>query len=152
MLFRNRTIRSLAAELRAGGLDVKEAAVLQLQGDDTGTPVFCVCGVHIYQELADALGPDMPVYGMFLPVEQDLFNGTGMSGSAPTRPTVEQMASAYIDAMREKQPVGPYQMLGFCFGGVVAYEMAQQLQASGEAGPLILLDSSCGAPSGSLGP
>jgi thioesterase domain-containing protein len=76
---------------------------------------------------------------MFLPFEQDLFNETG--ASAPAQPSVEQMAAAYIDAMREKQPVGPYAIVGFCFGGVVAYEMAQQLRASGEAGPLVILDS-----------
>ncbi len=141
MLFRNRTIRSLAAEMLAGGRDVTEATVLQLQGDDTGDPVFCVCGVHVYQELADALGPDRPVYGMFLPVEQDYLQGTNGNGSAPDKLTVEQLASAYIEAMREKHPVGPYQIVGFCFGGLVAFEMARQLEASGEAGSLILLES-----------
>ena len=144
MLFRNRTIRGLAAELHAGGWDVAEDTVLQLQGDDTGNPVFCVCGVHVYQQLADALGPDRPVYGMFLPVERELFADLGGNGHGSTKITVEQLASAYIEAMREKQPVGPYQIVGFCFGGIVAYEMAQQLKASGEAGPLILLESLLG--------
>src|SRR5436305_6289937 len=52
------------------------------------------------------------------------------------------MAADYLRAVREQQPQGPYQFLGFSFGGVLAYEMAQQLVAQGEQVSLMaLLDS-----------
>lgn len=53
------------------------------------------------------------------------------------------MAARYVDAIREQQPAGPYLLLGFCFGGVLAYEIAQQLRAAGEQVELLaMLDSS----------
>jgi FkbH-like protein len=55
---------------------------------------------------------------------------------------IEDMAAYYLDAMRQKQPHGPYFMGGMCAGGVIAYEMARQLETAGEdVGLLVLLDS-----------
>ena len=52
------------------------------------------------------------------------------------------MAAHYLDEIRAFQPQGPYLIAGFCFGGLVAYEMAQQLVAAGEeVGFLALLDT-----------
>ncbi len=135
MLFRNPTIRSLAAELHAGGAGATEPVVLELvEGRDP--PVFCICGVHVYQELAEELAPGPSLYGVFLPVEQELF--AGRRGNL----SVESIARRYLAAVRERQPHGPYLLLGFCFGGILAYEMAQQLSAAGEAiSLLVMLDS-----------
>jgi len=85
MVFRAPTIRRLAAELHAGGGDANERTVLQLQPEGSAPALFCICGVHLYQELADALAPETPVYGIFLPSEQDMYRrgrqGTvGLSG------------------------------------------------------------------------
>ena len=108
------TARSAAwrPSLHAGGADVTEATVLQLQGDDTGNPVFCVCGVHVYQELADALGPDRPGVRDVPARRAGLLQRRRGNGRPRSRITVEQLASAYIEAMREKQPTGPYQIVG----------------------------------------
>jgi thioesterase domain-containing protein len=46
--------------------------------------------------------------------------------------TIEETADYYIQAMRQTQPSGPYFLCGFCFGGLVAFEMAQQLHAIGQ--------------------
>jgi amino acid adenylation domain-containing protein len=140
VLFRGATIRSLAAELHAGGADADEPAVLQLQPRGDGPPLFCICGVHAYQGLANALAPDVPVYGIWLPVEQSLFqNG---HGNQVTDTSVEAMAADYLRAVRDQQPKGPYRLLGFCFGGIVAYEMAQQLvQAGQEVSLLVMMDT-----------
>jgi amino acid adenylation domain-containing protein len=137
VLFRSPTIRSLAAELHAGGADADEPAVLQLQPQGDGPPLFCICGVHAYQGLANALAPQVPVYGIWLPVEQAMFqNGHGTQG---TEFSVEAMAADYLRAVRDEQPTGPYRLLGFCFGGIVAYEMAQQLVAAGEDVSLLVM-------------
>jgi len=55
---------------------------------------------------------------------------------------IEDMATYYLGAMREKQPHGPYFLGGMCAGGVIAYEMARQLEAAGEVVEfVVLLDS-----------
>ncbi len=139
MLFRNRTIRSLADELRAGGADATEPAVLQLSGGDRPR-LFCICGVHAYQELAEELGADFSVYGVFLPVEQELLRRS--AGSPPPKLSLEKIAAQYVATIREQQPEGPYMLLGFCFGGILAFEAAQQLRRAGaEVSLLIMLDS-----------
>jgi len=52
------------------------------------------------------------------------------------------MVSDYLDQIRAIQPAGPYYMLGWSFGGLVAYSLAFRLQAEGEKVPLVtLLDS-----------
>ncbi len=138
MLFRNPTIRTLAAELHAGGAEATEPVVLELAGEPgpTRPSVFCICGVHVYQELAEELAPGATLYGVFLPVEQELYaGGRGML-------SVEAIARRYLASVREHRPHGPYVLLGFCFGGILAYEVAQQLQEAGEeVGLLVMLDS-----------
>jgi amino acid adenylation domain-containing protein len=53
--------------------------------------------------------------------------------------TIEEMAAAYIDEIRHRQPHGPYQLAGLCVGGVIAYEMAWQLVRVGERVDLLAL-------------
>jgi amino acid adenylation domain-containing protein len=150
MLFRNRTIRALANELHAGGVDATEPSILKL-ANGTGPALFCICGVHAYQELAEELAPDYSVYGIFLPVEQNLLNGAN-AGRTLKRPSVEEMAALYVAAVREQQPSGPYLLLGFCFGGVLAYEAAQQLRLAGEEVSLLaMLDTTLGSVMGRRG-
>jgi thioesterase domain-containing protein len=57
------------------------------------------------------------------------------------RLSVSRLASAYIRAVRERSPHGPYRLLGFSFGGLLAYEMAHQLRGAGEeVDALVILD------------
>jgi thioesterase domain-containing protein len=61
---------------------------------------------------------------------------------SPPFDSIEEMASAYLKEVRIVQPSGPYYLSGFCGGGLVAFEMANQLRASGETvGLLALLGS-----------
>jgi thioesterase domain-containing protein/acyl carrier protein len=87
-------------------------------------PLFCLLGVNLYHDLALALPDDRPVVGMHLPFRH-------VPGADP-RPTVAEMAAGYLSLIRERQPHGPYHLAGLCFGGVVAYEVARQLEAQGE--------------------
>jgi pimeloyl-ACP methyl ester carboxylesterase len=66
----------------------------------------------------------------------------GLERGHPPRRRVEQMAAAYLAEVRARQPVGPYHLAGYSFGGLVAFEMACQLVASGEeVGLLGLFDT-----------
>jgi thioesterase domain-containing protein len=82
--------------------------------------------------LAQCLGPDQPLYGVM---------PSGVDGR-PFLPTVEAMAEENVRHLLAGQPEGPYLLGGYCNGGVVAYEMAQQLLRQGrQVGMLILLDT-----------
>jgi len=101
---------------------------------------------HLYAPLARHLGPDQPFYG--------LQAQGGVDGREPpyhpcTR--IEELAALYLDEVRAVQPVGPYFLGGFCFGGTVAFEMARQLEEQGHRVGLVavldtLRDAKEGAP------
>ena len=66
----------------------------------------------------------------------------GLDGESEPYTRVEQMAKSYVDAIQTVQPQGPYLLGGHCFGAVVAFEMAQQLQRQGqEVALLAILDA-----------
>jgi acyl-CoA synthetase (AMP-forming)/AMP-acid ligase II/acyl carrier protein len=70
------------------------------------------------------------------------FTARGMDGRGLPHRSIKQMAAAYIQAIRALQPEGPYLLGGFCAGGIVAYEMAQQLTAAGACvAQLVMIDS-----------
>ncbi len=99
----------------------------EIQGDGDRLPLFCMPAADgltlVYHELADRLGPNQPVYGAQFPW---CVRRTGR------RTAIEEMATRFIEDMREIRPHGPYLLLGYCSGGTVAFEVAQQLVAAGE--------------------
>lgn len=138
-VFRHPTIAQLAVALESASvLDRTELIALQPRGK--ATTLFCICGIQIYQHLADRLAPDYPVYGIFVPLEMEYVNaGLVHAGGLPS---VQYLAAEYLKAIRIQQPKGPYRLLGFSFGGVLAYEIAQQLSRQGEAVEFLgILDS-----------
>jgi amino acid adenylation domain-containing protein len=136
------TIEQLAGVLRRwrDGTDEEErgSALVPLQPGGSRPPFFCVHGaagqVLCFRALAQGLRPDQPFYGLQA-IESE---------GAPAR--VEDLAGRYITEIRSVQPHGPYCLGGYSFGGVVAFEIARQLQDEGEEVALLaLLDA--GAPS-----
>jgi len=123
-LFEAPTIEQLARYLQ-GELDDEAPIVVRLRaGASDRPPLHCVLGVHLYQDLARALHTDREVIGMHVPLRW-----------LPRRepmPLLEEIAARYLAIVRARQPQGPYHLLGLCFGGVVAYEVARQLEAAGE--------------------
>lgn len=139
MVFRHPTIATLAAAIESAS-ELEGNSLIALQPHGADPPLFCICGVQIYQELANRLAPDVPVYGVFVPMEMEYVSPTSSEGGR--LPPVERLAAEYLTTIRARQPKGPYRLLGFSFGGVLAYEMAQQLRASGEdVSFLAILDS-----------
>jgi thioesterase domain-containing protein/acyl carrier protein len=112
----------------------KDSSLVEIQASGDKAPLFLVHGVGGgmfwgYSNLARHLGPGQPVYA-FKCLEN---SGFGKNTS------VEQMAAQYVEDLIEFQPVGPYLLGGYCFGGNVAYEMARQLKAKGKEIGLLLL-------------
>lgn len=100
--------------------------ISEIQPEGTNTPLFCMPAADgltlVYHELSDNLGADQPVYGVVSP---------GVFGEALPG-TLEELASRLIQDIKYVQPEGPYQVIGYCSGGTVAFEVAQQLQAAGD--------------------
>lgn len=136
------TPRKMAARLASRGVDQPVGTVIPLQKAGTGTPVFCVYGVFLYAALADQFRGERPVYGVYLPEEFDLAALHDVTKSRSLLASIPNQAAAYIAAIRKVRPAGPYILAGESYGGVVAFEMAQQLRVAGERVELVaLLDS-----------
>jgi thioesterase domain-containing protein len=86
--------------------------------------------VLLYRSLAAHLGKDQRVYGL---------QSAGLDGNSPVDARFEHVASNYIDEIRQIQPHGPYMLGGYCLGGTIALEMAQQLIKAGETVGLVAL-------------
>ncbi len=96
------------------------------RGDSQRRPLFCVHGaggnVFNFKALSQKFGPDQPVYGL---------QPQGVDGHLTMLESIEAMAAQYVQAIRSVDPRGPYRLLGYSAGGVIAYEMAQQLRKAG---------------------
>jgi amino acid adenylation domain-containing protein len=135
-LFRSPTIAQLAAILDDGGLSVEEgwASLIPIQPNGDYKPLFLVHGaggnVLLYQALAKRLAPRYPLYGL---------QSQGLDGESEPLKSIEEMAERYVREIRGVQPRGPYFLGGYCLGGTVAYEMAQQLHREGEEVALVAM-------------
>jgi thioesterase domain-containing protein/non-ribosomal peptide synthetase component F len=116
--------------------ETHRSSLIPLRTSGSKPPLYCVHGGggHVlgYQDLAEALPEDQPVYGLSAP-ELD---------GAQRSMTVEELAATYNREIRRVQPNGPYRLCGYSFGGFVAFEMAAQLLTEGEEVPvLVMLDT-----------
>ncbi|WP_306304989.1 non-ribosomal peptide synthetase [Nocardia concava] len=123
-----------------GGFDADAAfsVLLPLRPAGTGAPLFCIHPVGgiswSFAGLAAHLDEDRPIYGLQSPT---------LIGDAPLPDSIEDWAARYIREIRAVQPEGPYHLLGWSLGGVIAHAMAVQLQEEGqEVATLAMLDSS----------
>jgi len=133
-LFANPSVAQLALVLEEE--QSPEGPLVSIRGGAGHAPLFCVHplggNVLCYEELARLLDHNRPFYGLQSP---------SVYGK-PTPPTVGQMATLYLNAIRDVQPRGPYHLAGWSFGGLVAYEMARALHEQGEEVAFLgLLDS-----------
>ncbi|MFG3253800.1 amino acid adenylation domain-containing protein [Streptomyces sp. NPDC048172] len=150
-VFVHRTVAGLATVAveteAAGGVTAGHEAfgrVLAVRPRGTAAPLFCVHGgVGLgwpFLELAGALPEGIPVHA---------FQSGGILESEELPGSVTELAKEYVARILEIQPAGPYRILGWSFGGLVAHEMAVQLRALGrEVGLLANLD---GFPAGGPG-
>jgi amino acid adenylation domain-containing protein len=142
LLFQHPTVAGLATQLRSGDVGSRSRNLVPLQTGGTRPPLYTVHAssghVFRYMSLVRALGPDQPVYGL---------QASGLEEGEPLGASVESMATAYVAAIRAVQPSGPYHLLGYSSGGLLAFEMAQQLRDAGETvGLIAILDTTLPDP------
>jgi thioesterase domain-containing protein len=117
---------------------VRQRSLVAIHRAGSRPPLFAVPGIEGgvlgYHELARLLGEDQPFYGL---------ESQGLDGSVAPLASVEDIAAKHLREVRAVQPQGPYHLIGSCFGGVVAWEMARQLETAGQTiGFLGLIGSS----------
>ncbi len=133
-IFRAPTIEALAGLLEAGETTSRWTSLVPIQPAGSRPPIFCVHGgggtvLHL-EPLARRLGQDQPFYGL---------QSKGLYGGVASLTTVEEMASHYLSEMRQVHPDGPWRLAGYCFGTIVAFELAQRLVAEGEKVELVTM-------------
>jgi thioesterase domain-containing protein len=120
------TVAQLADALGDNTQSVTSLVAIQPSG--CSAPLFLVHdlngGVGRYVELARRLGPDQPLWALRYTREHE---------------TIESMAEQYLHEIRTVQAAGPYRLGGWCFGAVVALEIARQLHAADEEVTLLAL-------------
>lgn len=131
------TIAKLARILRQKDWVPSWSPLVALQPKGSKPPFYCVHAIGgnvlTYIDLARHLGPDQPVYGL---------QAKGLDGREIPHIRIEDMAADYVTEIRKFQPEGPYFLGGASAGGIVAFEIAQQLKARGlEVGLLALFDT-----------
>ncbi len=136
-LFEARTIEALASVIRKPEDQKHQSPIVPIQASGSRPALFLIHGVGGnvvgFEDLARHFSPDQPIYG----IQSQALDQTG-----PALMRVEDIAAYYIREMRSYQPTGPYSFLGYSFGGIVAFEIAQQLHAMGEQVGLVgLLDT-----------
>jgi len=128
------TIEKLAAFLRQNVSPTPPSSVVPLNTRGNLTPLFCVHPsggmASCYVPLARALGTERPFYAL---------QSTGIDAVSDRFACIEEMASAYVAEVRTVQPEGPYLLGGWSLGGIIAFEMAQQLTARGDVVAILAL-------------
>ncbi len=126
------------------GAELAGPPVIQLTSGAAGPPMFLIHAVggtvSAYAELGQHLRAAFQVYGLEAP---------GLSDPAALATSLAGLADDYTRRIRAAQPAGPYRLGGWSMGGVVAFEVAQRLEAAGlQVGLLVLLDAPFAVPSG----
>lgn len=142
-LYQSATVEALATEVRERSPEEWSAVVpLQKSGKRTALNFIHTTPGDIlgYGNLVYRLGTEHPSFG---------FQSLGLKDGALCHETIEEMANYYTELLVKNQPEGPYHLIGWCYGGVLAVEMARLLKEQGrEVGLLGLLETIAMPPAG----
>jgi amino acid adenylation domain-containing protein/FkbH-like protein len=134
-VFQSPTIEELAWLIREEEKQSEpKSSIVEIQGRGERSPLFLVHGAGGgmfwgYANLSRHLGASQPIFG---------FRSRALDG-LPEFSSIEEMAGQYVSDLRQVQSDGPFYLGGYCFGGVVAYEMARQILKCGEKVALLAL-------------
>ncbi|MCC6943203.1 MAG: amino acid adenylation domain-containing protein, partial [Thermomicrobiales bacterium] len=122
-LFPEATVERLALLIEQPDPPAASSSLVPIQPNGTKPPFFCVHSIDgdvlRFAALARFLGDDQPFYGL---------RAQGLEGTLSPLADVKEIAATYIAEIRRIQPVGPYFLGGYSGGGMIAFEMARQLQ------------------------
>ncbi len=126
-LFENSTVEKLSQLLKLGAKSITWDSLVPIKPKGNKMPLYMVHGaglnVLLFNTLAMGLSADQPVYGL---------QAKGLNGVDEPLGKIEDIAANYIAEILEQNPKGPYALAGYSFGGIIAFEMARQLEALGK--------------------
>lgn len=141
LIFQAPTVGQLAEKLYADSDEPQDAVLVPVRPQGSRPPFFFVHGVFgdvlALVNVSHTMDPDQPLYGL---------QAIGLQHGREPDTDLEAMAARYVEAIRRVQPEGPYHLGGFCFGGLVAYEMARQLESLGEETALLAMIEGAAPP------
>lgn len=133
VLIQHPTINLLAGFVESNQIDQSPLVTIQ-EGYDGCTPLYLVHPiggeVFFYKDLAVSLGAHQTVYAIEAP---------SLNTGAQPMESVEEIAKAYIQYIKPYDLESPLKIGGSSFGGLVAYEMAQQLEQAGRKVALVVM-------------
>lgn len=134
MLYAYGTLELLAGKLQGASSATTEGRLVHLHRSGRRPPLYLIpgrgAGWIAFQRLSELLGADQPLV---------VIEHRGTDGrEAPDR-TIEAIAASGVEALRTAGVQGPFRLAGSSVGGVVAFEMARQLAASGERVEFVML-------------
>lgn len=137
ILFEYPTIRTLASLLNSKEAIKKWHSLVPIKPSGNKTPLYIVHGVGLnvlpFYSIAKHLDAEQPLYGI---------QAFGLNGIDQPHTSVETIASQYLEEILIQNASGPYALAGYSFGGIIAFEMAQQLKKQGrDVRSLILFDT-----------
>jgi amino acid adenylation domain-containing protein len=126
-LFNHSTVEKLALLLKMDGRSVTWDSLVPIKPLGDKMPLYIVHGaglnVLLFNTLAMGMDANQPVYGL---------QARGMNGIDEPFNRMEDIAGHYVSEILAQNPVGPYALAGYSFGGIIAYEMAKQLDKMGK--------------------
>jgi nonribosomal peptide synthetase DhbF len=134
-LFEAPTVEALAKRLVRGRPALSDfEVVLPIRPVGTKLPLFCIHDAGgfswPYSKLIRHIPSEHPIYGL---------QARNLTQRAMRPRSIDEMAEDYVALIRRIQPQGPYNLLGWSFGGLVAHAVATQLQAAGEEVALLAM-------------
>jgi thioesterase domain-containing protein/acyl carrier protein len=123
-LFESPTIESLASALGRVGAKFDFRQVVRLHPEETRLQIFGICSTGAYYLLGKKLGSAWPLTAL------QLYDPAFPKDRLPE--SIEQIAAQYVQLIRQLQPKGPYQLLGWCAAGILTVEVAHQLLSANE--------------------
>ncbi|MGZ5053614.1 MAG: non-ribosomal peptide synthetase [Methylobacter sp.] len=137
-IYQSPTVEELGIIISSDNQQPSGYSLVPIQTQGSRPALFAIHTVPL-MDLPRYLGKDQPLY--FLRYGMAAKSGNG--NRSVVLPVLEELASHYIHELQQMQPHGPYYLMGFSFGGVIAYEMACQLLANGHRVNFVgLLDTS----------
>src|SRR5690606_25239110 len=128
ILIKHPTVHQLAKVICDNGKPVDEwNSLVPIKPEGKKHPLYIIHGagsnILSFYDIAKHTDPEQPVYGL---------QPKGLDGKEEPLTSVEAIAAHFINEIIAHNPNGPYRLAGYSFGGIIAYEMAQQLRALGK--------------------
>ncbi|ANH80439.1 hypothetical protein A8C56_05045 [Niabella ginsenosidivorans] len=126
-LFEHSTLAAVIGLLQENEIEIGKKVLVPIKTTGSLPPIYLIHGgalnILLYKQLAPFLNEDQPLYGI---------QALGLDGDLSCLDSIEEITARYLTEVLAQNPDGPYIIIGYSFGGLVAYEMARQLLAIGK--------------------